>query len=77
MRKGWKVFLETLEIPLEFLHADELKSRYRISGVPLPAIFKKEGEELELLIDADSINECRTIDDLKQLVRNNLSNTAR
>ena len=68
------MFLETLEIPLEFLHADELKSRYRVSDVPLPAVFKKEGARLELLIGADSINECRTIDELKQLVRDNLSN---
>ncbi len=68
------MFLETLEIPLEFLHADELKSRYLVSGVPLPAVFKKEGARLELLIGADSINECRTIDELKQLVRDRLRN---
>jgi len=74
MRRGWKVFLETLEMELEFLHADELKSRYRVSDVPLPAVFKKQGAELELLIGADSINECWTIDELKQLVSDNLSN---
>lgn len=74
MRRGWKVFLETLEIPLEFLHANELKSRYGVSGVPLPAVFRKKVAGLELLIGADSINECRTIDELKQLVRDSLSN---
>ena len=73
MRKSWKKFLETLNIPLEFLHADELKSRYGISALPLPAIFKKEGGRLELLIDADSINSCLTINDLKQLIKLNLS----
>ncbi len=73
MRNSWKEFLETLEIPLEFLHADELKSRYAISEVSLPAVFKKYGQRLELLIDADSINECQTSDDLEQLVRDNLS----
>jgi len=74
MRRDWKVFLETLEMELQFLHADELKSRYGVSGVPLPAVLKKEGAGLELLIGADSINECQTIDELKQLVRDNLSN---
>lgn len=74
MRRDWRVFLEALEMEVEFLHADELKSRYRISGVPLPAVFKKEGSGLELLIGADSINRCRTIDELKRLVRDNLSN---
>ncbi len=72
MRNSWKEFLETLEIPLEFLHADELKSRYAISEVSLPAVFKKYGRRLELLIDADSINECQTSDDLRRLVRDNL-----
>ncbi len=72
MRNSWKEFLETLEIPLEFLHADELKSRYAISEVSLPAVFKKYGQRLELLIDADSINECQTSDDLRRLVRDNL-----
>jgi hypothetical protein len=68
MRKSWKRVLETLDMPLEFLHADELKSRYAVSDLPLPAIFKKEGERLKLLIDADSINRCLTIDDLKRLI---------
>ncbi len=73
MRQTWRDFLESLEIPFEFLHSDELKTRYHISGTPLPAIFKKEGERLQLLIKAESINECGTIEELKQLVRANLS----
>ena len=68
MREDWKKFLETLARHFEFLHADELKSIYSISGVPLPAVFEKEGEQLKLLIDADEINRCSTIADLKQLV---------
>ena len=71
-RKSWKHFLETLGRPLEFLHADELKRRYDVSDVPLPAIFKKEGDGLELWIDADSINACRTIDDLQHLIEKSL-----
>lgn len=72
MRKSWKEFLETLEIPLEFLHADELKSCYRTGEVPLPAVFKNDGQRLELMIDAHSINGCRTVDELKQLVSDSL-----
>src|SRR3954467_6060768 len=41
MRGEWKRFLEGLGVPLEFLHADELRSRYRLKGVPLPAVFEK------------------------------------
>ena len=68
MRDEWKRFLDGLDRPLEFLHADELEARYGLSGVPLPAIFRREGERLELLAGADAINDCRTLDDLKRLV---------
>lgn len=68
MQKEWKRFLDSLDSPMEFLHADELKTRYGIAGVPLPAIFRKEGESLEVLFGADAINACRTMDDLKRLV---------
>jgi hypothetical protein len=73
MRKGWKRFLEKLDKPFEFLHADELSARHGVSGVALPAIFKREGESLELLIGADSINACRTMDDLKRLISERLT----
>src|ERR671912_2892741 len=52
MRQGWKRFLETLDRPLEFLHADELKERHGVSDVPLPAVFEKGDGRLRLLIDA-------------------------
>jgi hypothetical protein len=69
MRKGWKLFLETLDRPFEFLHADELKKQYDISNVPLPAIFVKEDESLKVWVNASEIQDCRTIDDLKRLVK--------
>jgi hypothetical protein len=68
MRDEWKRFLDGLERPLEFLHADELQARHRLTRVPLPAIFRREGESLEVLAGADAINACRTLDDLKRLV---------
>lgn len=73
MRKSWKDFLNTLKRPLEFLYADELKSSYQISDVPLPAVFQKEGETLKLFLGANAINECRTIEALMKLIRDRLS----
>ena len=72
MRQGWKSFLETLDCPLEFLHANELRSRHGIADVPLPAVFRKEGAELTVALDADAINACRTLDDLRLLIKNSL-----
>ena len=68
MRKEWKWFLDGLGRPLEFLHADELATRYGVAGVPLPAIFERDGDETKVLVGADSINACRTMDDLKRLI---------
>jgi hypothetical protein len=68
MRREWRQFLDGLGNPLEFLHADEFERRYGLSGVALPAIFKRDGERLEMLAGADSINACRTLDDLKRLL---------
>jgi hypothetical protein len=68
MRDEWKRFLDGLDCPPEFLHADELAARYGISGVPLPAIFRREGESFKVLADFDAVNACRTLDDLKRLV---------
>ena len=68
MRREWKQFLDGLGVPLEFLHADELKARYGVAGVPLPAIFKRGDESVEVLIDAKAINACRTAGDLKRLI---------
>lgn len=73
MRESWKRFLSTLKGPLEFLHADELKSSYHISDIPLPAVFKKQGERLEVFLGANEINDCRTIDELMKLIRDKLS----
>ena len=67
MKKEWKEFLDTMDIPLEFLHRDELKEKYS-TEVELPAIFLKSGKELNLVIDANAINECKDIADLKQLI---------
>jgi hypothetical protein len=68
MRGEWREFLEGLSRPLEFLHADELKSRYGLEGLALPAVFEHEGEALRVMADADAINACGTLDELKRLI---------
>ena len=68
MRREWAKFLHSLDTPFEFLHRDELKARYGIEGVRLPAVFRKDGNKLAVWIDADAINSCRNLDDLEQLI---------
>jgi hypothetical protein len=68
MRKEWKEFLAGLGTPFEFLHSDELPSRYGYGPVPLPVILLKEGDRLGVLVDAAAINGCRSSADLQNLI---------
>jgi hypothetical protein len=68
MRNSWQQFLNGLDTSVEFLHANELRDRYSVKDVPLPAIFQKHDGRLTLLIAADAINRCQTIEDLEQLI---------
>jgi len=68
IRAEWKEFLESLNMGLEFLHRDEFAEKYGQSEQALPAVFLKNGEELELWITADEINRCSSVDDLKRLI---------
>jgi hypothetical protein len=68
MRGEWREFLEGLGRPLEFLHADELKSRYGLEGAALPAVFERGGGALRILAGAEEINACGTLEELKRLI---------
>lgn len=65
MKKQWKKFLESLNAEMEFLHADEFKEKYNVQEIALPAVFKKDDKNnLEIKIDASTINNCKSIEDL-------------
>ena len=68
IRAEWKEFLETLAVELEFLHRDEYVDKYGPTGIALPAVFLKRGEELELWITAAEIGGCTSVADLKTLI---------
>ncbi|ACM21097.1 hypothetical protein Geob_2748 [Geotalea daltonii FRC-32] len=72
MRQEWKEFLETLEIPMQFLHRDEFHERYGMQGLALPAVLLQEGEQLRLLVSADEIGRCADMADLKGLLQEKL-----
>ena len=72
MRGEWKEFIESLGVELAFLHRDEFRKRGDGGEADLPAIFLKEDPGLEVLADAASINACKTMDELKNLIRERL-----
>ena len=73
MRAEWKEFLESLAASFEFLHRDELAERYGLTDVSLPAIFRKEGDNLRPWVDAAAINRCGSIPELRQLILDRLA----
>jgi hypothetical protein len=68
MRGEWKEFVRGLGRPVEFLHADELRGRYGVEGLALPVVLRKEAEGLKVVADAEAINGCRSIGELKELI---------
>ena len=68
MRREWKAFLHTLPLPTEFLHRDQLARKYGVAGIALPAVFTHEEDCTELLIPAERMNACHSLDELKALV---------
>jgi len=69
----WKVFLNSLNLPFEFLHEDEYKKHYKTEVKSTPLILSKRAESLEVLVSTELINQCKTTDDLKQLILSKLN----
>lgn len=73
MKKEWKEFLDSIDLPVAFLYEDALSQQFGIDNIPLPAIFLRHGTQLDLIIDATTINTCHSIADLKKLIIERIS----
>ena len=69
MRRAWKQFLESLDIPVQFLHRDQWRQEAPGDETPLPAAFLRRGATLELWIAADEIHGTPSLEDLMILVQ--------
>lgn len=68
MKQQWLDFIQSLPIPVSFLHKDELAKAYPdLIGVPLPAVFRVEDAEQVLWISSDEINDMADLDSLIRL----------
>jgi hypothetical protein len=71
-RREWTEFLKSLDMETGFLHHDEFVQQYGIDDIALPAVFLARDPVLELCIDADALDRCATLDDLKALLTRRL-----
>jgi len=67
-KRRWKRFVETLEVPCEFLHRDQFRRRFPGDGTPLPAVFRRRGRRLEACIGAEELAACKGLEELERLV---------
>jgi len=68
VKDDWQAFLKTIDYPMEFLHKDEYKEKYKNSDIKFPALLSDQDGELVLLINADALNQCNSLDELKTLI---------
>ena len=72
MRDEWTNFLETLDFEMEFLHRDEFRDTFPGDDTALPAIFLTRGDDRRVLADAEAVNACESMEDLKAPIRERL-----
>lgn len=74
MKQEWKDFIESLPIEATFLHKDEFAKLYpRYTMTAYPVSFKKEDGVLKEFISTDEINKQKSLERLKQLVKEKIS----
>ena len=70
MKSEWADFIKSLNIELEFLHKNEFQEKFPDnSREELPAVFILEDQKLVLSISAKELNEAKSIDNLKNLIK--------
>lgn len=70
MRDAWRRFLESLDVPTEFRHRDELAA----VDEDWPAILWRDDDgAYSVIVPADRINAAESLDDLEELVRSALA----
>ncbi len=75
MKTPWREFIESLGIPVEFLHRDEFTEKYEHEGAKFPSAYMKRGDELRIFISQEEMDALESLDELMGLVRRRLDET--
>lgn len=58
MRKAWKTYLDSLPVPVDFLHKDEFRDVFPASTYSsFPIILAQSGDEIRQLVSPEELNE--------------------
>jgi len=72
MKKDWKSYINTLDIPTEFLHKDEFEKKYDVKDAKYPSTYLQNGSNMKILISVDEMNKVKSLDEMKDLVTKKL-----
>ncbi len=68
-KEEWKKYIASLPHDSTFLHRDEFHAAYpSMRQVPLPAVFARTGDHLEVVVPAEVLHTAKTKEDLIALV---------
>lgn len=73
MRRAWRDFVNRMPCPVRFLHRDELTAQFGEVAHPLPAAFLHHPDGLRLIISANEMNACGSLEELMSLVDSRIS----
>lgn len=68
VKDEWKDFLLEIETPMEFLHKNEFEEKYQHLKCDYPALLLSSDKGLEVLVSADALNQCNSLEELKTLI---------
>jgi len=74
MRDQWREYLDSLGVEMEFLHRNEFTKKYPDTVMELPALFLARDSDVELLVSADTISNCETMDILIEKINDCIKN---
>lgn len=72
IKEEWQAFLKDISLPLEFLHKDEFELAYPGKLIDYPVIMIKNETSLDIFISSETLNQCKTLDELKALIVENI-----
>jgi hypothetical protein len=75
MKPRWRVFIESLDMPVEFLYRDEFNDRYELQDAKFPSVFIKEGVDMRELISREEFEAMNSLDELMEKLQSKLGTT--
>ena len=72
MKKEWKRFIRDLAIPSRFLNRNEFFSEFGHCQTTFPAVLLQKETELAILVNAEELNRCRSLNDIISLLEQHL-----